>query len=91
MNEVYYWFQEHIQAVIWTFTAIALLGSYFNATTRFKLSYVLWLGSNFFFVWHNFRIGEVQQCVLYLVYLYTAILGLKNTYHQKGWFERSSL
>lgn len=94
MNEVEHcgWLCTHgLQVTLWFFTIVALLGSYFNATMRCKLSYVLWLGSNVFFLWHNFRVGEVQQGVLFAFYLYTAILGIKNTYHQEGWLKRGSL
>jgi hypothetical protein len=70
---------------------IALMGSYYNATMRLKLSYALWLLTNAVLVWHNFHIGERQQCILYAVYLYTAIVGIKNTQRHKGWLTPASL
>ncbi|MDR1303111.1 MAG: hypothetical protein LBJ81_00640 [Puniceicoccales bacterium] len=83
------WFCENLtQILLWIVMVVALLGSYYNATMRLKLSYVLWLMTNAVLVWHNFCIGERQQCILYAVYLYTAALGIRNTIHQKGWLAR---
>ena len=79
------------EIVLWLFTGIALLGSYFNATMRVKLSYFLWFVSNFFFLWHNFHVGELQQGILFAFYLFTSIVGIKNTYKQEGWLTRSSV
>ncbi|MDR1366819.1 MAG: hypothetical protein LBJ13_02855 [Puniceicoccales bacterium] len=84
------WFPESLrQIILWVVMVIALLGSYYNATMRLKLSYVLWLFTNVVLVWHNFCIGEHQQCILYAVYLYTAIIGIRNTIYQKGWLSRT--
>jgi hypothetical protein len=86
------WLAEHgMQILLWGFTAIALMGSYYNATMRCKLSYALWFLSNFFFSWHNFCIGEIQQCVLYIFLLLTSIVGFRNTMRQKGWLLRASI
>jgi hypothetical protein len=90
MSDTMNWFPEDItQIILWVVMAVALLGSYYNATMRLKLSYVLWLLTNGVLVWHNFCIGERQQCILYAVYSYTAILGVRNTFHQKGWLSRT--
>jgi hypothetical protein len=40
------------------FVGIAIAGSFYNATLRVKLSYVLWLISNFYICAHYFAIGE---------------------------------
>jgi multisubunit Na+/H+ antiporter MnhB subunit len=80
-----------MQIVLWIFMGIALVGSYYNATMRCKLSYILWLFSNLFFVWHNLSIGEIQQGLMYGVYFILAIIGMKNSIHQKGWFRRASM
>jgi hypothetical protein len=86
------WFREDLtQIILWIVMVVALWGSYFNATMRLKLSYVLWLLTNGVLVWHNFCIGERQQCILYAVYLYTAVIGIRNTIHQKGWLSRMSI
>jgi len=79
------------EMMLWAFTIVALAGSYFNATMRVKLSYALWFTSNFFFLWHNFQVHELQQGVLFAFYLFTSIVGLKNTYKQKGWLTRTSV
>jgi hypothetical protein len=90
MSDTMNWFSESLtQIILWIVMIVALLGSYYNATMRLKLSYVLWLLTNGVLVWHNFRIGECQQCILYAVYLYTAIIGIKNTIHQKGWLSQT--
>ncbi|MDR2200763.1 MAG: hypothetical protein LBN94_01455 [Puniceicoccales bacterium] len=92
MNNIANWFPESVtQLILWIVMVIALMGSYFNATMRMRLSYLLWLLTNTVLVWHNFCIGERQQCVLYAVYLYTAILGLRNTKHHKSWLLPVSL
>jgi hypothetical protein len=79
------------QIVLWVFMIIALAGAYYNATMRCKLSYILWLFTNSFFVWHNFSIGEIQQGLMYGVYFFLAIVGTKNTIHQKALFSRASI
>ncbi|MDR3317440.1 MAG: hypothetical protein LBS71_01390 [Puniceicoccales bacterium] len=92
MSGITNWLVENqVQISLWVFTWIALVGSYYNATMRCKLSYILWFVSNFFFLGHNFRIGEIQQGVLYTVLLITSVVGIKNTIHQKGWFSRSQV
>ncbi|MDR2807240.1 MAG: hypothetical protein LBB11_03740 [Puniceicoccales bacterium] len=80
------WLTENLmEIVLWSCATLALVGSYYNATARYKLSYVLWLIIDLFFIWHNYRIGEKQQCALYVFYFIIAIIGLKNTIHHKGW------
>ena len=75
----------------WFFMFVALAGAYFNATMRCKLSYVIWLLSNGFFVWHNFVIEEYAQCVMFGFYLIIAIIGVKNTIHQSGWLQKADI
>lgn len=70
------------------FVAIALLGSFYNATLRMKLSYVLWMGSNVCLCIHNFLIKEYSQAFLFGAYLITSIIGIKNTWYDKSWFGR---
>jgi hypothetical protein len=69
------------------FIAIALLGSFYNATFRMKLSYTLWLISNVYLCIHNFTIGEYSQAFLFGAYLITTLVGIKNTYKDNGWFK----
>jgi hypothetical protein len=83
------WFRENLtQIVLWIVMVVALLGAYYNATMRLKLSYMIWLVTDAALVWHNFCIGEWQQCILYVVYFCTVVLGIRNTIHQKGWLSR---
>jgi hypothetical protein len=70
------------------FVAVALVGSFFNATLRMKLSYVLWLISNTYLCVHNFAIGEHAQSFLFGAYLITTFIGLRNTYKDPHWFRR---
>jgi ABC-type glycerol-3-phosphate transport system permease component len=63
----------------------ALLGAYYNATLRFKLSYVIWVMSNLYLMVRNFRINENAQATMYVVYLIINIIGLRNTIGHKGW------
>ncbi|MDR1891347.1 MAG: hypothetical protein LBQ23_04235 [Puniceicoccales bacterium] len=69
------------------FVGIALLGSFYNATLRMKLSYVLWLISNIYLCVHNFTIKEYSQAFLFGAYLITTFIGIKNTYKDKNWFK----
>ncbi|MDR2377565.1 MAG: hypothetical protein LBD54_02315 [Puniceicoccales bacterium] len=66
-------------AVVWS-----LIGSYFNATMRIKLSYIIWLPSNIYLVIYNIRIGQSAQGVLFSFYLFFNLIGLKNTFGSKG-------
>jgi hypothetical protein len=92
MSDIMNWLVENqSEIILWFFTVMALLGSYFNATMRWKLSYMIWFWSNFYFVWHNFAIGEKQQGTLFVFYLITAVLGIRSTIHQKGWLKRASI
>ena len=70
------------------FVGIALLGSFYNATLRMKLSYVLWMISNIYLCVHNFCIKEYSQAFLFGAYLITSAIGMKNTWHDKSWFGR---
>ena len=69
------------------FVVIALLGSFYNATLRMKLSYMLWLVSNGYLCVHNFIIKEYSQSVLFGAYLITTAIGIKNTYKDRYWFK----
>jgi hypothetical protein len=71
--------------ICWIMVFSALLGAYYNATLRFKLSYVIWVTSNLYLMIHNFRIHESAQATMYVVYLVINIIGLKNTIGNKGW------
>ena len=72
------------------FVGIALLGSFYNATLRMKLSYVLWMISNVYLCTHNLLIKEYSQAFLLGAYLITSMIGMKNTWHDKDWFCRRS-
>ncbi|MDR0693505.1 MAG: hypothetical protein LBF49_02975 [Puniceicoccales bacterium] len=69
------------------FVAIALMGSFYNATLRMKLSYTLWLISNVYLCIHNFIIKEYSQAFLFGAYLITTFVGIKNSYKDKDWFK----
>lgn len=71
--------------VCWIAVFSALLGAYYNATLRFKLSYVIWVASNCYLMIHNFQIHESAQATMYIVYLVINIIGLKNTIGDQGW------
>lgn len=77
--------------VTWIMTFFALLGAYYNATMRCKLSYAIWLLTNGYFVWHNYVISEYPQCVMFSFYLIIAIIGIKNTIKQPGWLTKGNL
>jgi nicotinamide riboside transporter PnuC len=73
--------------MVFAFVVIALIGSVSNSMMRIKLSYVLWIVSNVFFVIHNFRIGEHSQAFMYAIYLVTGVTGLRNSIGD-GWFSK---
>jgi hypothetical protein len=73
--------------MVFVFVIIALTGSVCNSMMRIKLSYMLWLVSNMFFVVYNFHIGERSQAFMYSVYIITGIVGLKNSIGD-GWFSK---
>ncbi|MDE6575971.1 MAG: hypothetical protein K2L24_01025 [Opitutales bacterium] len=85
------WASTGGQSILWGFSIISLLGSYFNGTTRFKLGYALWLCSDSFFVFYNFYIGEIQQSIFYFVTAITMAIGYKNTRHIRGWLRRTKV
>jgi hypothetical protein len=70
----------------WIFVAMALAGSFYNATLRVKLSYVLWLISNVYLCAYNASIGQYSQAFMFGAYLVTTFIGIKNTYKDKYWF-----
>jgi hypothetical protein len=61
------------------FIVLSLVGSFYNATLRIRLSYVIYLVSNVYFCIHNIAIGERAQTVLFGTYTLTALIGLYNT------------
>lgn len=71
--------------MVFAFVIISLIGSMCNAIMLIKLSYALWLVSNIFLLAHNFHIGEHSQAFMYVVYLITGIIGLRNSIGDK-WF-----
>ncbi|MDR2436383.1 MAG: hypothetical protein LBD33_03705 [Puniceicoccales bacterium] len=73
--------------MVFAFVIIALIGSVSNCMMRIKLSYVLYVVSNVFFVIHNFRIGERSQAFMYVVYFVTGVIGLRNSIGD-GWFSK---
>ena len=60
--------------VIWIITAIALTGTYLNATGD-KRGFVLWMVSNTGLSLWNLSIGEYAQATLFLCYLILAVYG----------------
>ncbi|MDR1433524.1 MAG: hypothetical protein LBI61_04310 [Puniceicoccales bacterium] len=65
---------------------ISLVGSFYNATLRLKLSYVLWLISNVCLCAHNFAIGEYAQAFMFGALLIMTFIGLRSTIRDKYWF-----
>lgn len=60
------------------FAIAGLIGGYFNARNRILLSYKIWVVTNLFFIWYNFRISSISQVLSNACYLFLAIVGYFN-------------
>ena len=60
--------------IVWTFTLIALIGTFLN-TRQIKEGFIFWFIADIFFVGHNYLIGEFAQSLLFLVYTFLALYG----------------
>jgi len=59
----------------WIIAIVALVGAWLNARTNI-FGFVLWIFTNGFWVYHNVRIGQYAQAILYAAFLLMAIYGL---------------
>ena len=60
------------------FATAGLIGGYFNARNKILLSYKIWLITNLFFVWYNFRINSISQILSNVCYFFLAVIGYIN-------------
>lgn len=63
--------------ISWLFTAIALIGTYFNAQME-KKGFYFWLMSNAYFSYINFINEEYAIATLFAVYFILAIEGIRK-------------
>lgn len=64
-------------------TFLALVGAYLNANGN-KYGFLIWIMTNTVFMWHNFAIGQWQQGLLFMAYLFLALLGFVKLSKSKG-------
>lgn len=67
-----------IETVATLFVILGLLGALANAKGRILLSYQIWLVSNAFFVWYNFKINSPSQILSNMAYFIFAVIGYLN-------------
>ena len=60
--------------MLWIVTGLSIAGTVLNVR-RVRFCFVLWGLTNVFWVVRNLRIGEIQQALLFLVYLVFAVWG----------------
>lgn len=60
------------------FSIAGLIGGYFNARNRILLSYKIWLITNLFFIWYNFKINSISQVLSNTCYFIFAVIGYLN-------------
>lgn len=64
-----------ISIITWVVSGIALLGTVLNAEQK-RVGFWLWLFTNLFWVFYDFKIGAYAQSGLFFVYAILAVRGL---------------
>jgi len=63
--------------ISWILTIIAISGAILNSQAK-KEGFYLWLVSNFGFFLYNAFIGEIAMSILFLVYLFITVNGIRT-------------
>lgn len=63
-----------IQFMGWTCVVLALIGTVLNIQKK-KMGFGFWMISNFYWFFHNIRINEYAQSILYAVFFSLAVYG----------------
>lgn len=72
-----------METVLLITTFAALFGAYLNANGN-RYGFLIWITTNTVFCVHNMKIGQWQQGLLFLAYLFLAIWGFIKSYGVKN-------
>lgn len=68
---------EPVELLTYVMMVIALAGSFLNAKQR-REGFLLWIGTNGFWIIHNLSVAEYAQAILYVANLIISIMGFIN-------------
>lgn len=64
------------------FALIAIAGYIANIKDKKKLSYWLWLSSNAYWMYYNFKKEEPEMAIMFAIYLSFCIWGLNKEFNK---------